>query len=109
MDFFVLILSLLLTSLVYSLFPLIFTGCIKEPITKKKYRRLCWGVNLIPMCISMSITLKVSYPYFFWTEIFTIIGMKILRSKELLLENDESNLTNEDVDRTKYEECEEEQ
>ena len=83
----VIIISLVLTLLVYGAFPIIFAKVRKSPITKKKYKRLCYGINFIGVILFVAIDGGASGgPYILWTWIFSNYGVKILDSKSLLIE-----------------------
>jgi len=84
--FFYIIFSISITLLFYGAFPMLFAIFRKSPITKKKYRGLCFGVNVAPMILFMILSARVSTggPYFLWTMVFSAWGAKILKSKGLL-------------------------
>lgn len=77
--------NILITVALYSAFPLLFASLRKVPITKKKYRWICFGVNLIPEMIALIIAGKSSGgPYLLWTTVFAGVGVKNLASRGLL-------------------------
>lgn len=82
----ILIISLLLTILGYSLFPVIFAMVRKKPISKKKYRFICYCTNLFIMIIFITINRAPSsgVPYLLWTFVFSNIGIRILEKKKIL-------------------------
>ena len=81
-----LILSMLLTLLVYGAFPVIFAKTRQSPITKKKYKRLCYGINLSGMVFFVALNGAASGgPYLLWTWVFSRYGIKALTSKSLLI------------------------
>ena len=83
----VIIISLVLTLLVYGAFPIIFAKVRKLPITKKKYKRLCYGINFIGIILFVALDGGASGgPYILWTWIFSNYGVKILNSKSLLID-----------------------
>ena len=83
--FLVLILSLVVTLFVYGAFPIIFAKIRKMPITKKKYKRLCFGINFIGIILFVALDGGASGgPYILWTWIFSNYGVKILEVKGLL-------------------------
>ena len=85
MFFVLLLISFALTLLVYSAFPVIFAKTRKTPITKKKYKHLCYGINLIGMVFFVVINGAVSgAPYLLWTLIFSNYGVKKLEASGLL-------------------------
>ena len=77
----------------YSAFPLIFARVRQSDISKKKYRWICFGVNFIIAIIIKGITgdfnsdtyINMS-PYFLWTGVFSSVGLKKLREKQILIE-----------------------
>ena len=82
----VLIISLVVTLLVYGAFPIIFAKLRKTPITKKKYNLLCYGINFIGVIFFVALNGAASgAPYILWTGVFSYHGAKILTKKELLL------------------------
>ena len=86
----VILLLLFVTFIVYMAFPLIYAGAISKPITEKKYKRICFGVNFMVSCIFMFIrggAVNLA-PYLLWTGVFTSIGMDILKKKELLIKKE---------------------
>ena len=83
--FLVLIISLVLTLLVYGAFPVIFAKVRKTPITKKKYKWLCYGINFIGIIIFVALDGGASGgPYILWTWIFSNYGVKTLEAKGIL-------------------------
>ena len=53
--FLVLIISFIITLFVYGAFPIIFTKVRKAPITKKKYKKLCYGINFIGIILFVAL------------------------------------------------------
>ena len=85
----VLFLSLFITVLIYGAIPLVLAIIKKSLITKKSYRALCFGINAIVLVISIIINegnFNAS-PYILWTSLFSFLGIKILRSRNLLVES----------------------
>lgn len=82
----VLLLSLVVTVVAYGAFPFIFAKVRKTLITKKKYRRLCYGINIAVMFMFIVINGEASSggPYLLWTWIFSSWGTRILEDKGLL-------------------------
>lgn len=82
----VLLLSLVITVVAYGAFPFIFAKVRKTPITKKKYRRLCYGINVAVMFMFIVINGEASSggPYLLWTWIFSSWGTRILEDKGIL-------------------------
>ncbi len=78
----VLLISIIITLAAYSAFPLIFAAVRNKPITKKKYRCLCYGINVAVMLLFMVFnggSINIG-PYFLWTWAFSSCGIKILDS-----------------------------
>ena len=85
--FLVLLISLVVTLFVYGAFPIIFSRTRKTPITKKKYKRLCYCINFIGIILFVSLDGGASGgPYILWTWIFSNYGVKTLEAKGLLLD-----------------------
>lgn len=82
----VILLSLLITVIAYSVFPLLFAIFRKKGITKKKYNIFCYCVNFgvvfIFICINGS---SSGAPYLLWTSIFSVLGIKVLRTRGILI------------------------
>ncbi|MBR2473954.1 MAG: zinc ribbon domain-containing protein [Clostridia bacterium] len=89
--FFVAILvSLIVTVLVYGAFPIIFAKVRKASITKKKYKCLCFGINFIGMVFFVALNgVSSGGPYLLWTWFFSSYGSKILETQGLLLEENQ--------------------
>ena len=82
--FLVLIISLVVTLFVYGAFPIIFAKVRKTPITKKKYKRLCYGINFVGIILFAALDGGASGgPYILWTWIFSNYGVKTLEAKGL--------------------------
>ncbi len=84
----VLIASCIATLVGYGTFPLTFAIVRKKPITKKKYRRLCYGINIVVMFLFVFINGEASSggPYLLWSWIFSSWGVRILEGKDLLVD-----------------------
>ena len=86
------ILALLITMFVYGAFPVSFAIIRKKPITKKKYKGVCYGINAIIAILFLVIEIVISgaagsiAPYILWTGIFSIYGVKRLRKKGLIID-----------------------
>ncbi len=81
----IILLSLIITLGAYCAFPLIFAKFRKKIITKKKYRVLCYCVNLAVMALFIVKNGASSGgPYILWTWVFSAAGIKILESKSIL-------------------------
>ena len=82
--------SILITALAYCAFPLIYAKTRKAPITKKKYNKLCYGINAILMCVFLvmnGFNLNPA-PYILWTSIFSYVGTKILSRRGVMADGD---------------------
>ena len=104
----VLLISFVATIFVYGAFPFIFAKTTKKSITKKKYKRLCYGLNIIGMVFFVFLNGAVSGgPYFLWTWIFSNYGVKTLNSRGLLKDNEQPNgLNNGELENNSYESVE---
>lgn len=96
----VLLISLAFTLLGYCAFPVIFAKTRDIPITKKKYRWLCYGVNLAVMVLFALFNGGQFHgaPYIFWTWIFSRYGIKVLGTRGVMqdseyLEDDPNRVT----------------
>ena len=78
------LLSLAITILVYGCFPLLFAEIRKTPIAKKKFKWLCWGLNIVFGLVIFGVYFTV--PYLLWTWIFSTLGTKRLMSRGVLIE-----------------------
>ena len=79
--------SLFLTLFIYGAFPIIFAKIRKTPITKKKYKRLCYGINFIGVIFFVALNGASSgAPYLLWTWVFSNYGTKSLDTKNLLID-----------------------
>ncbi len=81
-----LIISIVLTIVGYGAFPFIFAKTRKKPITKKKYKVLCFVFNIVVMIIfSLSSGgFANGAPYLLWTSVFASVGAKALTKKSLM-------------------------
>ena len=89
------VVSLGITVLAYCVFPLIYAKSRKIPIQKKKYTRLCYGINFLVMLVFAVINGGSSgAPYLLWTWVFSKSGLKTLKHRGLLEEthNDRSTV-----------------
>ena len=80
------LLSLAITIIAYGAFPFILAITRKTPITTKKYRNLCFAINIVIMAlfISSQENASSSGPYVLWTMIFYNWGKRKLDKKGLL-------------------------
>ena len=85
--FVTLFISLVITLLGYCAIPLIFAATRKAPITRRRFRVLCFVFNLIVMIIFIAINGEPSSmgPYVLWTGVFSSAGIKILNKKGRLI------------------------
>lgn len=84
----VILISLIITMVVYCAFPLIFAKARKSEITKKKYKLLCYGINIL-LCLTFAFInggATSFLPYLLWTYVFSNIGCSMLRKKRILIE-----------------------
>lgn len=84
----VILISLTITMVVYCAFPLIFAKARKSEITKKKYKLLCYGINIL-LCLTFALInggATSFLPYLLWTYVFSNIGCSMLRKKRILIE-----------------------
>ena len=86
----VLLLSLVITIIAYGAFPFIFSKVRKNPITKKKYRRLCYGINAAVMFLFIVINGEASSggAYVLWTWIFSNYGIKTLSRRGIITDGE---------------------
>ena len=82
----VILVSLVVTLAAYGAFPLIFARTRKKVITKKKYNRLCYGINILVMILFIAINGEASSggPYLLWTWVFSASGLKTLKNRGVL-------------------------
>lgn len=80
------IISLIVTLIAYSAFPLIFSRTRKSNITKKKYYTLCYCINFAVMVLFIAINGEPSSggPYLLWTWVFSSSGLKTLKGRGVL-------------------------
>ena len=101
--FLVIVISLVVTLLVYGAFPIIFSKTRKTPITKKKYKGLCYGINAIGLVFFVALNgASNGAPYLLWTWIFSNYGVKTLEAKGLLsdilpTEEENANIVNSKI------------
>lgn len=99
------VVSLLLTIIEFGLFPIIWAYTRSDTITAKKYRWICFGVNLaINLVLHVLITSSAagfySAAYMLWTFVFSAIGVKILNNRNLLQDQDAELENNPSVEKT---------
>jgi ribosomal protein L40E len=89
--FLVIVISLVVTLLVYGAFPVIFSKTRKTPITKKKYKGLCYGINAIGLVFFVALNgASNGAPYLLWTWIFSNYGIKNLTARGLLSDTEKN-------------------
>lgn len=82
----VILISLIITIAVYCAFPLIFAKARKAEITKKKYKLLCYGINIL-LCLTFAFInggATSFLPYLIWTCVFSNVGIKIMKRKGII-------------------------
>ena len=76
--------SLVLTLFIYGAFPVIFAKTRKTPITKKKYKRLCYGINFIGVVFFVALNgASNGAPYILWTWVFSILDKSNVKKPPL--------------------------
>lgn len=101
----ILFVSLLVTLVAFGLFPLFFAYEAHKTITKKKYYKLCFGINFL--VVILFIVLRggiISFcPYVLWTSVFSAIGKKQLQKRNLFVDevsSDNSEILTPDIETT---------
>ena len=85
----ILFFSIIITILGYGAFPFIFSRSRKIPITKKKFRWLCYGINFAVMFLFIVFNGEANGgPYLLWTWLFSRNGIKVLEERDLLKDSD---------------------
>ena len=82
----VILISLIVTMVVYCAFPLIFAKARKSEITKKKYKLLCYGINIL-LCLTFAFInggAASFLPYLIWTSVFSNVGIKIMKRNGII-------------------------
>ena len=92
----VILVSLVITLAAYGAFPLIFAKTRKKIITKRKYNVLCYCFNILVMILFVAINGEASSggPYLLWTWVFSMSGIKTLKSRGVLGEPKNKNYKN---------------
>lgn len=98
---------IIITVLAYGAFPFIFAKTRTTPITKKKYKRLCYGINVAVMFVFVFIKGGVlnGGPYFLWTWVFSRYGTTVLDSRGLFTDTDGDYLPYDPNRRTECKSC----
>lgn len=92
----IILVSLLITLVAYGAFPLVFARMRKKTITKKKYNLFCYCVNFLVMVLFVAVNGNSSSgaPYLLWTWVFSVSGIKTLKSRGVLEEPKNKNYKN---------------
>ena len=81
----VLALGLVITALAYGLAPVALAHLWKKPLTRGGYLALCFGANLVPLAAFWLLGgTTVGAPWLLWSWIFSGLGIRVLKSRELL-------------------------
>ena len=77
---------LVLVALLYGAFPLIFAAARRSPVSKKKYKGLCYCINVAatPLALMVTATPTFGAAYILSTWLFSALGLKILKARGLL-------------------------
>jgi len=86
----VIVISLLITLIAYGAFPILFALLRKKPIEDGKYRKFCYIVNGVIAVAFFVLRRRGNVndvtnfaPYLIWTFVFTALGVKILKKKDV--------------------------
>ncbi len=93
--------SLIFTLFIYGAFPIAFSFFRVKPISKKRYKEMCWGVNLLVVLFDLLLTAfaldqgvksvgRVFAPYFLFTAFFTSIGRESMEKKGVISSDSDS-------------------
>ena len=97
----ILLLSLAVTIVMYSVFPLVFAYTRKVTITKKKYKLLCYGINFaIAFMFTLINVIDAPLnggPYILWTTVFSNLGAKILCERRVIIDDEALRMKDEPV------------
>lgn len=81
----VLLVSILITAISYSLFPIILAKTRRKGISARKYSVLCYVFNFLVMVFFIALNGNSSgAPYILWTSIFCHSGLKALKRRNVL-------------------------
>lgn len=88
-----LVFSAIVTIIAYGAFPFIFAKTRNAPITKKKYRKLCYWINAAVMLGFLILNGGVGngVPYLLWTWVFSKYGIKELEKRGIMEDSDHYN------------------
>ena len=86
----ILLLSFVVTVVAYGAFPFVFAKTRKKPITGKKYRSMCYGINAAVMFAFVVLNSGVfnAGPYILWTWVWTTYGTKALSKRGIIREEE---------------------
>lgn len=85
----VLLFSLVVTIFAYGLLPFIYARTRTKTITEKKFKRICYGFNAIPMIFFFLLNGKTTLmPYLLWTSVFVYFGKNKLERRGILVDAD---------------------
>lgn len=85
----VLLFNLVVTIFAYGFFPFVFARVRKKSISGKKYKRICYGFNAIPMIWFFLLNRRTTLmPYLLWTSVFVYFGTNKLGWRGVLSETD---------------------
>ena len=86
MNIMYLLISLVLTSVVYGLFPLLFSRLRKKPITARRYRIISFIANIVGVWFFIFLNGSGGgAPYVIWTLLFTKLGIEKLDERGVLI------------------------
>lgn len=93
------VITIFITLFAYGFFPIILAATRKTPITKKKYKILCYGFNFVIMFIFLLIRGGAfnGAPYLLWTFVFSNQGRRLLISNDLIIADDYSSSDKESI------------
>lgn len=85
--------NLISTMILYAITPTAFSLIRKTPITKRKFRIICYIINFILMVIVKALltgNMTNWAPYIIWSSVFISLGLSRLNKKELIIIPSES-------------------
>ena len=102
-----LLFGIIVTFVLFSIFPVAVAIIRKTVITEKAYRGLCYKLNLMMVAIELIFSILIGngikiriWPYLIWTEVAACIGRAILKRKGLLVKDlpkDKAGVTRQEV------------
>ena len=91
----VLIWSILLTALIYGVFPFWYSRIRNKPISRKRYSVYCYLFNFLIKIVTLFIQYDINMaPYMIWTSIFCYFGYKKLVLRGMITDSAKANATN---------------